>query len=103
MMIVTCPLIKIPGAFFLGARQQHYFVAIGFGRYFLSKIKAFTSIALASKVMMSNDIFDQGVGAQSSREIGNDGANTRRNNLSVKHFDNNMVVWIFYHPLPDFL
>lgn len=61
MMIVTCPLIKIPGAFFLGARQQHHFVVIGFGRYFLSKIKAFTSITLASKVMMSNDIFNQGV------------------------------------------
>ena len=102
-MIVASSLIKFPSAFFLGARQQHHFVAIGFGRYFLSKIKAFTSIALASKVMMSNDIFDQSVGAQSSREIGNDDTNTRRNNLSVKHFDNNMVVWIFYHPLPDLL
>ena len=58
MMIVTCPLIKIPGAFFLGARQQHHFVASGFGRYFLSKIKAFTSIALASKILMGDDIFD---------------------------------------------
>ena len=62
MVIVASPFIKFPGAFFLGARQQHHFVAIGFGRYFPSKIKAFTGIALASKVMMSNDIFNQGVG-----------------------------------------
>ena len=32
MMIVTYLLIEIPGAFFLGACQQHHFVAIGFGR-----------------------------------------------------------------------
>ena len=61
MMIVTSSFIKFPGAFFLGARQQHHFVAISFGRYFLSKIKAFTSVTFASKVMMSNDIFNQGV------------------------------------------